>query len=116
MCISLKDSLWKEIMFDSWIYDFNIWLELAEHKDILENADLWIENQDNLIDDTNNWLENIDLWIENTDLWTEDKWNIEELSLNSASTPDTWPETWVLILWTFLISSYVHIRKRVSKI
>ena len=43
----------------------------------------------------------------------EDKtWNI---ALNSAETPDTWAETWILLLWTFLLSNFIYFRKKISK-
>lgn len=39
-------------------------------------------------------------------------WNI---ALNSAETPDTGPETWILLLATFLLSNFVYFRKKLSK-
>ncbi len=39
----------------------------------------------------------------------EKTWNI---ALNSAETPDTGPETWILLLSTFLLSNFVYFRKK----
>lgn len=36
-------------------------------------------------------------------------WNV---ALNSAETPDTWAETWILILATFLLSNFIYFRKK----
>jgi hypothetical protein len=37
---------------------------------------------------------------------------LENLAQSSEETPDTGAETWVLILWTFLITSAIHIWRR----
>lgn len=44
-----------------------------------------------------------------------DEWNIEEVALNSAETPDTWAETWVLIMLTFIFSSFYFLRNKFQK-
>jgi hypothetical protein len=36
---------------------------------------------------------------------------LQNTALNSATTPDTGPETWILLLFTFLLSSIVYIKK-----
>jgi len=41
--------------------------------------------------------------------------NIWNIALNSAKTPDTGTETWVLLLATFLLSNFIYFRKRFSK-
>ena len=37
------------------------------------------------------------------------------VALNSAETPETWAETWILLLFTFLLSGFVFIRSKSSK-
>lgn len=37
----------------------------------------------------------------------------ENIALNSAATPKTWAETWVILFWTFLLSSFIFFRKRI---
>ena len=41
--------------------------------------------------------------------------NIEEIALNSAETPDTGAETWVLMLLTFIFSSAYFIKNKFTK-
>lgn len=40
---------------------------------------------------------------------------VETVSLNAAETPDTWPETTVLIALTFILSSIVLIRRKILR-
>jgi len=40
---------------------------------------------------------------------------IDNIALNSAETPDTWAETWILLLATFLLSNFIYFRKRFLK-
>jgi hypothetical protein len=39
----------------------------------------------------------------------------DNVALNSAETPDTWAETWILILATFLLSNFIYFRKKFLK-
>ena len=36
----------------------------------------------------------------------------DNVALNSAETPDTWAETWILMLFTFILSTYIYFRKK----
>ena len=38
-----------------------------------------------------------------------------DIALNSAETPDTWAETWILILSTLLLSNFIYFRKKFKK-
>ena len=38
---------------------------------------------------------------------------IDNVALNSAQTPDTWAETWILMLFTLLLSTFIYFRKKV---
>lgn len=42
--------------------------------------------------------------------------NIEEVSLNAAITPETWAETWFVILLTFLFSTFYFIKNKAKKV
>jgi len=42
--------------------------------------------------------------------------NIEEVSLNAASTPETGTETWFIMLLTFLFSSFYFIKNKSKKV
>lgn len=44
-----------------------------------------------------------------------DNWELANVALNAAQTPDTWAETWILIALTLFLSSFVFLRKRFSK-
>ncbi len=37
------------------------------------------------------------------------------VAFNSAETPDTWAETWILLLATFLLSNFLYFRKKFTK-
>jgi hypothetical protein len=34
------------------------------------------------------------------------------VALNTSHTPDTWAETWVLILWTLIINTFLTYSRR----
>lgn len=38
---------------------------------------------------------------------------IDNVALNSAETPDTWTETWILMFLTFILSTFIYYRKKV---
>jgi len=60
------------------------------------------------------WLSNkkVEQPIED-DIKEDNKTN--NIALNSAETPDTWAETWILLLATFLLSNFIYFRKRFLK-
>lgn len=45
----------------------------------------------------------------------EDDWNIDDIALNSAETPETWAETNVLIFLTLIASTFYFLRNKFSK-
>lgn len=85
---ALVDSTWKEVKLKESFYEF-----ATEDK-----------------------LENVFWDLPKVEEKTEDKkeeWNIEEVAMNSAKTPETWAATWILILATlFITASLVLTRKK----
>lgn len=49
------------------------------------------------------------------DTWENLNWEVEDLALNAAQTPDTWAETWILIALTFIMSSIIFVRRKFVK-
>jgi len=92
MLVSMEDDEWTVIDFKDGIYDFST-------DDSLE------ETLEDELDD--------DAWDEGTGTWEAE--TVDNLSLNAAETPDSWAETNVLIALTFLINSFVFIRKKIFK-
>ena len=42
-------------------------------------------------------------------------WEVEEVALNAAATPETWTATWILISLTFFMSSVIFVRRKFKK-
>lgn len=40
---------------------------------------------------------------------------VDNVALNSAQTPDTWAETWIILLFTFIVSNFIYFRKKFIK-
>lgn len=128
MVISLEDSVWKEVIFTQWVYDFVSWEELASSEDLEENNEdnIAVQDEDNSMEEDQNNLEDsmLDLVVldqeessqdEDNSMEENSEDNIENVALNSASTPDTWAETWVLILGTLFINTFLTLRKRLTR-
>jgi hypothetical protein len=45
----------------------------------------------------------------------EEDYEISDIALNSARTPDTWTETWILLLMTFILSNFIYFRKKIIR-
>lgn len=78
----------ENIVYTIWnsIYDFNT--ELLNDVEIVEPI---VEVIDEVIDEEN---------------------AIDNVALNSAATPNTWAETWILLLFTFIVSSLIYLRRK----
>ena len=94
MIISMKDSTWDDIIFDEEIYDFSIWNDLKEpwEEEIIEE-----DLSDNLANEE----------IEKTM-----SGELDNVALNAAITPKSWPETWVLIFLTAIVNIVLIVRKK----
>ena len=116
MILSMNDNYWNFIKFDEDLYDISTKEEIKDlnkkepiTEPITEPIEELIDKPvDELIDD------NIENQVEKEVTKIENE-SIEDFALNSAETPDTWPETTVLIFLTLLINSMFFIRKKVIK-
>lgn len=95
MILSIKDTTWNEIIFDEDLY------ELKTTQDLKSSST-----------EENNTVEEKD--VVDVDL-EEDETTLVGVALNSAETPDTWPETTVLLMLTFILNSIYFVRKKFKK-
>lgn len=89
MITSLEDIDGNEILFDETLYDLNTSSNLIIKSEAGNKKPVRAEE--------------------------EEKGNIEEVALNSAEIPETWAETWVLMLLTFIFSGIYFIKNKFSK-
>jgi len=89
MMISLSNKYWLDVKFDQEIYDFTT------------SATLW---------DTK-----INTKIASLNKEQTASWELVNVALNSAVTPDTWLETWVLIFLTLMVNVVLIVRKKLVK-
>lgn len=74
-----------------------------------------IFNIDNSIYDfITEWLSNNPVKKIKEDVISDDK-KTDNIALNSAQTPDTWPETWILLFFAFLVSNFIYFRRKFIK-
>lgn len=92
--ISLQDMMTAELSFDDGLFDF-----MTGEIEVVEEIQ---ELEEEIIDELNA-------------AWEEG--NVEEVALDAEETPDTGAETWVLILGTLLINTFLtSARKKKAKI
>jgi hypothetical protein len=125
VAISIKDKMWTLLTFEDWIYDFKTadsliktsitwtWNTINPIIWAIINSWTWKLNQAILpwknIINSSTW--NI-LWNWNN-LWA---WKeLEKVALNAAKTPETWADTTILIILTFISSSIISFRKKFIK-
>jgi len=105
MLLSVTDRFWAELTFDEDLQDFNtetfVVAEEIEEEPIVEDLPVIEETTETVIEET-------------TDN-DEDEWNLEEISLNAATTPDTWASTWVLLMLTLITNIWIFFRKKLIK-
>jgi len=105
MLLSVSDRLWSTLTFDEDLLDFST--------EVFVVAEAPIEEP--IIEDTPVEEENNEPVIEETTDTNEDEWNLEEISLNAAATPDTGAATWVLLMLTFVTNTCIFFRKKLIK-
>jgi len=88
MILSISDNYWNFIDLDEDLY------EIKTDKN-LKTSQVEIEEEEKI------------------ELIEED--SVEDFALNSAETPDTWPETTVLIFLTFIVNTIFIFRKKFIK-
>lgn len=98
MILSMNDNYWNSISFDEDLYEIVtnnnlINNNLVEEKIVEEKIVKEISKENpKVINDT-----------------------VEDIALNSPETPDTWPETTVLIMLTFIVNTIFIFRKKFFK-
>ncbi len=111
--MSLADNLWNNYLLSESIYNFTIWDETyVEETDIVEPTNIINEI---IKPATLTWQVenlNVDLW--NTENWTGSVWNIENIAVTAEETPDTGPETWILMFLTLIINSIYFLTRKFS--
>lgn len=111
MLISLIDSSGNEYNVDESIFDFVVW-----NPDQANNTNVDVQE---LVQDLNSpqELQNTESWTVSSwtlDLGTNNQWNIDNMALKSKETPDTWAETWVLMILTLIINSFYFLTRRTA--
>ncbi len=96
MLVSITDNNDEVVEFQDWIYDF-----------------VTDESLEEVIDDEGDVVEEDSVVEEESGTGEVD--TVDNLSLNAAETPDSWAETNVLIALTFLVNSFVFMRKKIFK-
>jgi hypothetical protein len=122
--------IWKEIEVP--LNNGEIWKEIEVP---LNNGEIWKEievplNNGEIWEEIEVPLNNGEIWKEieaplnNGEIWKEieaplnnwETWKkIDDIALNLTKTPNTWAETWILILATFISSIFIFCRKRFIK-
>ena len=94
MVLSMDDAEGNNIVFEEDLYDFSTPDTLVDNIETLE-TDLLKEQLEKEVEQ-------------------EAQEEFEDIALNAAETPDTWAETWVLIMLTFMINTGIYIRKKLA--
>ena len=84
MAISIVDSEWQEVFFEDGIYDFNTSEELEIIEEVKEEFNSAPDEKD---------IEEVAEWLE--------------------TTPQAWAETWILLLLTLIVNTWIYLRKRI---
>lgn len=121
MILSIKDSAWNEVIFDEDLYELKTTEDLKVTEDLKTPGDSKTTSDLKTSEDLKiNLLqeklkEDAVVGSSTGNIINEDKTTLESVALNSAETPDTWPETTVLIMLTFIINSIFFMRKKFLK-
>ncbi len=122
--ITLNDKKNNNYLLNESIYDFNIWAdnwvnEKKNETDLVTN--LWLDsaNADNTKVIINSWSWTVingsgSLWNWTIKNWSGSLWNIEKVAVKARTTPDTGPETLVLMLLTLIINSIYFLTRKFS--
>jgi len=101
MMFALKTVEWDEIVFDNGLFDFTTPTTFVEPQAV--------EQEVTIMDDPA--LNQVEI----SESWAALDGEVEDVALNAAETPDTWAETWVLVLMTLFVTTGVFLRKRFAK-
>lgn len=117
MLISLKDATGIDLTFLEEIYDFSTPIDLWEKKEepkeeiIEEVVEEIIEEDPILVEEV---VEEDPMLVEEVSEETM-SWELDDVALNAAITPKSWPETWVLIFLTAIVNIFIFARKKLVK-
>jgi len=112
--MSLADNMWNNYLLSDSIHSFTIWDKtyIEETKNEISKNEA-INNF--IIQNTSTWKtfepEN-NLW--NIENWSWSVWNVEKIAIKAKETPDTWPETWILMFLTLIINSIYFLTRKKS--
>lgn len=109
MIYAIENEAWQEYSFVNPIFEFTS--SSYETEESQDNTEEIILDEEVTTDDV---IKNIEETLEE-DVDPMMTWKIEEVALNSAETPDTWAETNVLIVLTFIVTSVVFLRRKFVK-
>ncbi len=116
MIISLSDELSNEYNIDESIFDFRLW-EVSIKKEDIQNEIMdtlkTVEEEKVVQEEVNNNQEISQTWTVQSESWALE-WNVEQVAKKITETPDTWAETWILILLTLIISSIYFLARRTA--
>lgn len=129
MIVSLKDNVGKDILIDDGIFDFSTWVFAPEvpvsatgTTETLPQAQTGTTEATTLFPSvagsgTTDTPAAAEIpastpVANDATTATSGTGNIEEVAMNSGSTPDTGAETWVLILATLLINGFIYLYRR----
>jgi hypothetical protein len=107
--MSLADNMWTNYLLSESIHSFTIW----DKTSIEETKNEAINNL--VIPNTSTWetlAQKDNLW--NTENWTWSVWNVEKIAITAKETPDTGPETWILMFLTLIINSIYFLTRKKS--
>lgn len=111
--MSLADNMGNNYLLSESIHNFTIWSETQVEKiNTIETANI----TNNIIEPaTLTWqVENLNESLLNTENWTWSVWNVENIAVTAEETPDTGPETWILMFLTLIINSIYFLTRKFS--
>ncbi|MFA5917604.1 MAG: hypothetical protein WC850_05225 [Candidatus Gracilibacteria bacterium] len=111
--MSLADNLGNNYLLSESIYNFTIGDNTSVEKtDIVEPSN--IINNTIEPDTLTGQVENLNVDLGNTENGTGSVGNIENIAVTAEETPDTGPETWILMLLTLIINSIYFLTRKFS--
>lgn len=120
--ISLSDKINNYNLGES-IFDFNIWNDSeVKNNDTTKEEDTLNAVLINAWQETGQEAVNVEIkswtWVDvqslNLENWSGSLWNIENIAIKAKTTPDTGPETWVLMFLTLIINSIYFLTRKFS--
>lgn len=124
MLVSLKNDKGNDVNFSEWIYDFNsgnfagalmegswalLWpTSTGSTMTWLPSSSSWSTQWESQIVDLNS----ASVLTEDTSASGAQNKLVEDVAGKASNTPDTWPETWILVLGTLIINTVLFYTRR----